>query len=109
MGALPAPTAGLAHAALGLTTSAGCSACSAGTYSSATGAAQVCTPPSTSWLFKSPLTADYYLTLTAWINPNTPIIFSNCHVVCDGNCGGSTFIGVLSVINTTQFQNDVNM
>ena len=238
-------SAGTYSSAQGLTTSAGCSACSAGTYSSATGVAQVCTPPSTSWLFKSQLTAYYYLTLPAWINPNTlnsgyttynfgsgtttgntqwnkvrinstlsynltsillyvqamnqvqsalcpscaasaqsctacpcvvnsgqfdatyaiypsnPAFFTdfgstgscgwggsayivnivgtpfnitygaqswqcavcawsyrcaftcfnsqNCSVVCDGNCGGSTFIGVLSVINTTQFQNDVNV
>ena len=54
---------GLYSSMLGATGSAACTQCSAGTYSSANGAAWQCNPPNLTWLFKSPLTGFYYLTL----------------------------------------------
>ena len=55
--------AGTFSSGLGLTSSTNCSACTSGTYSSQTGASQLCTLPKTTWLYKSPITAYYYLNL----------------------------------------------
>lgn len=55
--------AGTYSSSLGLRQSEACTACAAGKYLSAAGSVRACAAPNTTWLFKSPKTGYYYLTL----------------------------------------------
>ena len=69
--------------AMGGTSSDICQKCSAGTYSTGIGQEWSCKPPNITWLFKSPITGFYYLTLpvqqaaSRFFSPNNRITYWN--------------------------------